>query len=371
MKILEVTNSDFALVHFIAPLMRALRARGHEVAGVAAPGPLSREVAAEGFRLIDVPLVRRLAPRAHLHALRLLTALFRQERPDMVHAHMPISGWLARLAAFRAGVPVIAYTAHGLLFLQPGPLWRRALALLLEWVTGRLTDIYLTVSEEEAAIVRRLRIHPNPVVVGNGRDPARFAPNPSARRAVRAALGVPEERPVVITIARLVRTKGHVELLAAMEKVPEAELWVVGERLPSDHGEDLEPHFARAATRLGPRLRRLGYRSDVADLLAAADIFVLASYFEGLPMSVIEAMLCGLPVVATRIRGPREQVVEGETGLLVPPRDAKALAAALAALAADPVLRRRMGAAGRARALARYTEAAVLARTLDALGLGR
>ena len=104
-------------------------------------------------------------------------------------------------------------------------------------------------------------------------------------------------------------------------------------------------------------------------MLAAADIFTLPSHFEGLPMSVIEAMLTGLPVVATAIRGPREQVADGETGLLVPPRAIAPLAAALSRLVADPALRARMGAAGRARATALYDEAAVLARTLDLLGL--
>ena len=152
-----------------------------------------------------------------------------------------------------------------------------------------------------------------------------------------------------------------------MRDVPGAELWVVGERLPSDHGADLEPLFD--ASGLGPRLRRLGYRADVADVLAAADIFTLPSHFEGLPMSVIEAMLTGLPVVATAIRGPREQVVDGNTGILVPPAAVAPLAAALQRLASDPALRARMGAAGRARAAALYDEAAVVARTLDLLGL--
>jgi glycosyltransferase involved in cell wall biosynthesis len=141
---------------------------------------------------------------------------------------------------------------------------------------------------------------------------------------------------------------------------------VVGERLQSDHGEDMEPEFAAAG--LGARLRRLGYRADVPAVLAASDIFVLPSHFEGLPMSVIEAMLCGLPVVATAIRGPREQVVEEETGLLVPPASVSELAAALARLAGDPALRARMGSAGRARAMALYDEEAVVARTLDLLG---
>jgi glycosyltransferase involved in cell wall biosynthesis len=179
-------------------------------------------------------------------------------------------------------------------------------------------------------------------------------------------LGVPDDRVAVIVVSRLVRHKGHPELLAAMRDV-DAELWVVGNRLDSDHGEDLEPYFANCG--LGPRLRRLGYREDVPALLAAADIFTLPSFFEGLPMSVIEAMLTGLPVVASNIRGPREQVEDGRTGLLVPPRDAPALAAALARLAGDAALRARMGAAGRDAALARYDEARVVARTLDLLGL--
>ncbi|MEJ1979170.1 MAG: glycosyltransferase [Acetobacteraceae bacterium] len=90
-----------------------------------------------------------------------------------------------------------------------------------------------------------------------------------------------------------------------MRDVPGAELWVVGERLATDRGEDLSPLFAEAEA--AGRVRRLGYRSDVAAVLAAADVFVLPSHFEGLPMSIIEAMLAGLPVVATGIRGPREQ----------------------------------------------------------------
>jgi glycosyltransferase involved in cell wall biosynthesis len=113
----------------------------------------------------------------------------------------------------------------------------------------------------------------------------------------------------------------------------------------------------------------LGYREDIPALLAAADIFALPSRFEGLPMSVIEAMLTSLPVVATDVRGPAEQVVHGVTGLSVPLGDAAALGSALGRLARDPGLRARMGQAGRQRALDCYDEAKVLSRTLDLLGL--
>ena len=365
MKIVEVTNVDFSLRHFLLPLMRSAAARGHDVLGVSADGALLDEVRAEGLRVEALPLARSLSPVAQWRALWAMVALFRRERPDLVHAHMPISGFIARLAARIAGVPRVAYTCHGFLFNQPGPWPRRALGLAVEWLGGRMTDLTMTVSTEEAADARRLHIARDPIPVGNGRDPARFHPDPAARMRIRAEFGVADNRIVIVIVSRLVRHKGYPELLAAMADLPDAELWVVGDRLASDHGQDLEPLLAGA----GPQVRRLGYRRDVAAILAAADIFTLPSHFEGLPMSVIEAMLTGLPVVATDIRGPREQVVDGQTGVLVPPATVGPLAAALCRLVDDAGTRARMGAAGRERALALYTESAVLERTLDLLGL--
>jgi len=369
MRVLFVANVDFAARHFILPLMRGARARGHEAILACAEGPLLDLPRAEGFEVAALPMARSLSPAANLRAFRALRALVRSRRPDLVHGHFPISGLLARAAARAEGVPRVAYTVHGFLFNQPGPAWRRGLSLGLEWLGGRITDTFLTVSEEEARDARRLGIHRGAVAVGNGRDPARFRPDAAARAAVRAEIGAAPGEVVVTALSRLVRHKGYPELLRAMEAVPGATLWVVGERLASDHGASLDADFARAAAVLGPRLRRLGYRHDTERVLAASDVFCLPSHFEGLPMSVIEAMLTGLPVVATDIRGPREQVVEGETGLLVPPGAVDPLAGALARLAGDAGLRARMGAAGRARAAALYDEAAVVGRTLDRLGL--
>jgi len=369
LKILQITNVDFSLRHFLLPLMRELRRRGHDVIGVCADGPLLDVARTEGFRVVALPMARSLSPFAQWRALRALVRLIRVERPDIVHAHMPISGLLARLAAKLCGVNVIAYTCHGFLFNQPGSHPRRAVSLVLEWLAGRITDVYLTVSSEEAADARRLRIHSDPVAVGNGRDPAMFRPDPVLRARIRRDLQVPEDRVVIIAVSRLVRHKGYPELLRAMRSLPDAELWVVGERLASDHGESLDIAFAQAAHpgALGGRLRRLGYRTDIAALLAASDIFVLPSHFEGLPMSVIEAMLAGLPVVATDIRGPREQVIEGETGLLVPAGNSTMLAHALSSLARDAGSRSRMGEAGRARACLLFDEARTVRRTATLL----
>jgi glycosyltransferase involved in cell wall biosynthesis len=366
MKILEITNVDFSLRHFLLPLMRALRARGHDVVGACAEGALLDEVRAEGFRVVAVPFERRLSPLAHLRAFRRLVAIIRTEKPDLLHAHMPISAFLARLAGRVAGVPRVAYTCHGFLFNQQGSWLRRNAGLLMERLAGPFTDVFMTVSATEAEDARRLGICRHAVAVGNGRDPAVFHPDPATRARLRKSLGTTPDAVVVVAVSRLVRTKGYAELAAALRDVPGAELWVVGDRLESDRGDDMTELLRNAG--LGGRLRLLGYRRDVAALLAASDIFVLPSWYEGLPMSVIEAMLTGLPVVATDIRGPREQVVPEATGLLVPVRDPAALAAALNRLVRDPALRAALGEAGRTRALELYDETKVLQRTLALLG---
>lgn len=368
MKVVEITNVDFSLRHFLLPLMRAIREHGHEVVGACAEGPLLDDVRADNFRVIAIPFVRRLSPLAHVRAFQSLVAVLRAEKPDLVHAHMPISGFLARLAARIAGVPKIAYTCHGFLFNhRSSSPPRRVLSLVMEWVAARVTDVFLTVSEAEAADARRLCICRHAVAIGNGRDPAVFHPDPVARARIRAEFGVSADRVVIIAVSRLVWHKGYPELAAAMRTVPGAELWVVGERLVSDRGPDMIATLRAAG--LGDRLRLLGYRLDIPSLLAAADIFTLPSRFEGLPMSVIEAMLTGLPVVASNVRGPAEQVEDAVTGLQVPAGDSAALSAALNRLVADAGLRARLGRAGRHRALERYVEANVLARTLDLLGL--
>jgi glycosyltransferase involved in cell wall biosynthesis len=235
-----------------------------------------------------------------------------------------------------------------------------------------MTHVLFTQAEEDARAARRLRLCRGGVVeaIGNGVDPARFAPDAdgAVRRRVRAELAVPADRVAVVVIGRLVAEKGYPELFEAMRAV-DAELWVVGERLESDRTDRMDAVLARVEgdPDLSARIRFLGYRGDVPDLLRAADIFTLPSHREGMPRSIIEAMMSGLPVVATDIRGSREEVVDGETGALVPLGDVDALAAALRRLAADPALCARQGAAGRARALAEYDEARVVERQLRVL----
>ncbi|GBR09114.1 glycosyltransferase family 4 protein [Asaia siamensis] len=366
-RILEIANVDFAMKQFLHPLMQALRDAGHHVEGGCADGPHLATLREDGFVVHALPMARSYSPIAQFRALRALIRLIRRMQPDLVHGHMPISGLLARVAAWWCGVPCIAYTCHGFLFNQPGSFKRRALSFVLEWAAGQITDRYMTVSHAEARDARRLYIHRGAQGIGNGRDPARYRPDAQARAEIRQALGLGDDQVVIIAVSRIVRHKGYPELLRAMESVPDAVLVIVGERLPSDHGDMMGQEFARATEILGSRLKLLGYRDDTQRVLAAADIFTLPSHFEGLPMSVIEAMLTGLPVVATDIRGPAEQIVSGESGLLVPPGLAAPLSEALTELVRDPSRRQAMGEAARARAVALYGQKRVLERVVAIL----
>lgn len=375
MKICQLCAVDFTLYHFLLPLMRAMAAAGHEVTGVCSGGPLLERARAEGIRVRAINVVRGYNPLDHLATFRELLRFFREERFDIVHVHTPVAALIGRLAARCAGVPMIVYTAHGFYFHDRMPAWQRRLFVALEYLGGRLTDILFTQSAEDAEAARRHALCRGGVIeaIGNGSDPSRFfpaGPDDAARAALRRELDADDATPVIAMIGRLVAEKGYPELFEAMRDV-DARLWVIGERLKSDHAQPIDAHI-EAAQRdpvLSRRIRFLGYRDDVPALLRAADIFTLPSHREGMPRSIVEAMLSGLPVVATDIRGSREEVVDGETGYLVPLGDVQALSQALRRLAVDPLLRRRLGAAGRARAVALYDEKKIIARQLAVLGL--
>jgi glycosyltransferase involved in cell wall biosynthesis len=373
-KIAQLTNIDFSLTHFLLPLMRELRARGHEVVGICADGPKLAPAREEGFRIAPIPFARSANPAANLPAFLALLRLFRQERFDLLHVHTPLAGLVGRIAGRIAGIPRIAYTAHGFYFherMHPST-WRAH--VLLERFGRRFTDVLMTQSAEDAETAKAERIAPSGqvTVIGNGVDPALFRPGTvEERQAARASMGVADADVVAVMIGRMVAEKGYPELFAALSRTPGLTLACIGTRLESDHEGAVDAALAAAQANpaTAARLRLLGYRTDVAALLRGADLFVLPSHREGMPRAIIEAMMTGLPVVATAIRGAREQVIDGETGLLVPVKDEAALAAALGRLVADPALRARMGAASLSRARAEYDEAKVIARQIALLGL--
>ena len=371
MKVAHLTTTDLTLRYLLLGQLRRLAAEGYEVTGISAPGPHAAALEAAGIRFLPWRnATRAWNPVADARALAELVALLRRERFDLVHTHNPKPGVLGRVAARLAGTPLVVNTVHGLYATPEDRLRKRAAVLGLEWLAGRCSDLELYQSEEDLRWARRLRLarKGRSHLLGNGTDTGHFDPArvPAERAAaLRRELGLPADALVVGAVGRLVVEKGYRELFAAARAVRRADPRV---RFLAVGAPDLEKADAITEAELDRAAGDVlvtGWRDDVRDLLAVMDVFVLTSWREGMPRSAIEAAAMGKALVLTDIRGCREVARNGREALLVPPRDPDALARAIAHLAADPTLRRRLGTAARSRARERFSEAEVAERVVD------
>ncbi len=371
LKVCQLCAVDFTLQHFLLPLIDGMTSAGWQVTAVCSAGEHATELRGKGYRISTVPIARNLNPFMHARALWALYRLFRRERFDVLHAHTPIAALLGRIAARWAGVPLIVYTAHGFYFHDEMPPWKRSLCVLLERIGGKFTDLLFTQSEEDALAAVRECISPalHVQAIGNGVDVARFDPlrivKLAGERRVRESFAIPDSAYVVGIIGRQVREKGYGEFLAAAERLgrtfKDVYFLLVGGRLLSEHDDPIDAALRQAQQALGERLILAGFRQDTPEMLSAMDVFCLPSYREGMPRTIIEAMMMAKPVVATNIRGAREEVIDGQTGWLVPTRDVEALTQAIARCLQNPAQAQVMGEAGRQRALALYDERKVIA----------
>ncbi len=371
-KLVHVTTVDMSLVLLLGPQLRAFAGAGMEVIGVSAPGPFVPQLESWGIRHEPLRHATRSASVGQdTMALVELWQLFRRLKPDIVHTHNPKPGLYGRVAARAAGVPGVVNTVHGLYASPEDRLWRKAAVYTLERAASLCSGAELVQNPEDLHVLARLGVPRDKLVLlGNGVDLQRFRPPPSeqSRRRARADLGVDVDAIVVGTVARLVWQKGFRELFVAAARVrdrhPDVVFVVVGGSDP-DKADAIPPEQLVAAHRRG-RIVFAGSRHDMEHVYPGFDLFVLPSYREGFPRSAMEAAASGLPVVATDIRGCRQVVSHGQSGLLVPLHDPGRLAAAIEELVADPALRRRMGTAGRRKAESEFDDRAVVSKTLDA-----
>ena len=276
---------------------------------------------------------------------------------DLLHVHGARAALFGRLAAATLGRtrPRIIYTIHG--FAAPHyPPPRRQVLLSIERLLAPLVDRFVAVShDEKAALVCAGVAQPDRVsVVWNGIDVARFQAGQVDMAALRRELGVPADAVMISTVCRLFKPRDFDTLLQAMRQVVavgvSVHLVIVGDGPLRD-----EIMTQVAALDLAQHVTLAGWRRDMAAIYAASDLFVLTTWgWEGLPLTVLEAMAAGKAVVASRAGGIPEEVVEGETGLLVEQHNVTGLAAALTRLVADPEMRQRMGAAGQTRTAAYF-----------------
>lgn len=372
LKVCQLCSVDFTLKHFLLPLIDSMEAQGWQVTAVCSDGLFAQELRAKGYTHHAIIFSRNwLNLFAHLRSIVKVYIFLRCERFDVLHVHTPIGAIVGRIAGKLAGVPLIIYTAHGFYFHDAMPKLRYRFFVNIERITSGLTDFLFTQSREDGAIAIKEHIaKPSSVaVIGNGVSSQRFSPDAALRVQTRNKLGFSENTVVVGIIARMVREKGIVEFLEAamcLRSTDDAiSFLMIGERLPSDHDSSVDHKINEAKRVLGSRLVIVGYLEDVRPHLAAMDLFCLPSYREGLPRSVIEAMMMSLPVIATDIRGPREQVVHGVTGLLIPAENVSALVDGFVTLGSNAELRDRMGRAARSRAVRLFEEDRVVQKQIE------
>ena len=299
------------------------------------------------------PLHLDLRFKADLAVLPRLVALMKAERIDLLQTHMDLADYYGAAAARLCGTRLISIRQNADEF-RTRRTWKRPPFLLLEHLSYAAADAVIAVSEglvEFLARAERLPRHKT-VVIPNGVDEtiAARAPEPSA---ARRRLGLPDGR-LLGSVGRLAEQKGHVHLLRALPEIrgefPDARIVLAGEG----------PERARLeaeADRLGlsDAVVFLGHRDDVATVLAALDLFVFPSLWEGLPMALLEAMALAKPVVAARCVGVDDLVTDGVTGLLTDPRDPAGLAGAARRLLRDPQAAERLGETARRRVFERHT----------------
>jgi len=323
---------------------------------------LLEEAAASGIEVLVEPLLREvIAPRSDVLATGRLESMFRDREFDVVHTHCAKAGAVGRVAARRARVPRVVHTYHGFPFHRfQSPVRRRAY-VAIERRLGRITDMALCVGSAVAAeAVRRELIAPERVttigVAVDGPERLRASMNaglPEARSRARALLGLPDDAAVVGAVGRLTYQKAPEDFIAAMREIGRPGvigIWI--------GGGELADRVARQAAGLPPGVRVVlaGERTDVLDVLPALDVFALPSRYEGLPTVIVEAMICGIPVVATAVNAVPDLVIPGVTGLLVPPRRPSQLAAAVRQLLDSPDTAARLAAVARARVADQYGE---------------
>ncbi len=351
-------------------LLEGLRARAYDITiacGDCSPEHAAR-LAALGVSLVRVELRRLLSPTNDFRGLVRLYRLVRHGRFDIVHTHMSKAALLGGLAGWLARGPVKVNTAHNLGSIAMPKAWLRALFWVYDKILLSVTmDAVITVSDHVRDTVLRSRLlGPDKVfTIPNGVRSAGPSDAAAARAMLLAELGGGSGRLIVGTVARLVWFKGLDVLVAAAAMVvkscPESVFVVVGDG-------PLRAELERQAQALGVARSFvfLGERRDVARLLRAFDVFVLPSVSEGMPVTILEAMDAATPVIATRVGGVPELVDDGETGLLVPPRDPEALGAAILRLLESPRLRADMGERGRER-VARHFSAERMVTSTDLL----
>ena len=299
--------------------------------------------------------------------------IFNKQKYDIVHVHSPIGSIIGRISAKLAGIPFVIYTAHGFYFHDDMPKIKYKFYFYIEKFLSKFTDLIFTQSFEDYKTAVKFKFLSKEKIfsIGNGVDKNKFDPliDKAIIKKYKSELNISKNQFIVGMISRLVREKCLIEFLKAAQSIFQKNSNIVfvliGERLSSDHDKDIKKELDFAKNLMKDNLKILGEREDIRELISILDLFCLPSWREGMPRSIIEAMMMAKPVIGTDIRGSRELILHKKTGLIIPVNNKKKLEDAITFFIKHKNLCNIYGHNGRKRAEIYFNEENVIRKQLQ------
>ena len=336
MKIVQITSASETVQAFLFPLMEKLIKSGHEIDVITSDSGSklknSHFIIKNNIAVYDVHIPKKFSPWKLFTAYSTMLELFKGLKPDIIHTHSPFASLIARNAASSAKVPYIIYTSHGFFFTEDMNWFKRHFFSFLEKrAAKKCTDYLFTVNSEDRDYAIKHNFMDKDKIINLqsvGVDTkVKFNPiriHSTIKESIREELNIREGEKVFNYTGYIIPEKGVVELLQAFailhQKYPLAKLIIAGETPERNQNQKMKEKIKHVikTNKLEKVVNFLGFRTDIPELLSITDVFVLASHIEGMPISSLEALSMGVPVVGTNIRGIREEIIDGKTGYLVP-----------------------------------------------------
>ena len=327
-KILELCAIDMTVKYLLLPLIDKLRKEGYEVEIACSKGEEAEALEKKGYVFKFVDIDRKVSLFSNLKSIVEIYKIIKKGKYDIVHVHTPAAGILSRIAAKLAATPLIVYTAHGFYFHEGMSRTKYNIVLKIEkYLAKYFTDFIFTQSEEDRkTALENHFIDKNKILtISNGVDTqGSFNPINIERDKIDELykeFNLERNDKIITFVGRMVREKGVIDLMEAYNRInfndeARVKLLIVGDIEQSERDRDTIKELEKYSD--NPNVVFTGHRDDINSILCITDVFCLPSYGEGMPRSVIEAMAMECAVVATDIRGSREEVVDGKTGFLVP-----------------------------------------------------
>lgn len=331
-KICQISSVDFTINKFLLPLIDELINQKWDVTIICSEGPYVKKLKSKNYNIKTISISRNLNLFKHFISFIRLYVFLKKNKFDVVHVHTPVASVLGRIAAKLAGVKYVIYTAHGFYFHENMSFLKFKFYFYIEKLFSNFTNLIFTQSKEDQLTCIKYKLcNPKKIIcIGNGVSKTKFDYKLKNNKfKIRNQFNIPKEYTTFIFVGRLVKEKGLEYMFNSAFKIIDKNkkifFLIVGERLESDHSPGIDNYIRIAKKNYKKNIKFLGMRDDIENLLAASDIFCLPSLREGLPRSIIEAMIMGLPVITTNIRGCRELIKNNINGIICSPGSSSSL----------------------------------------------